>query len=861
MRFPGSRKTTSMTEEELDKLISSLELDENLRPSAEGIRALHILLTATKDLGSVSLRRLLETEMITIVIEKLLPILSNSTSPEVKGLVLDLLLQLSRGALRFLQSGGKVNFMVESVSVKVLQVINNGPHSLVESVPRIIRNMSLLGPAAIAAMVGGDKGVVKVLLERIRSRQEEPTPDVNDCVVALERFMLEECGRISFVQEGGIPILVKFLSRRCSKEARTFATRILAVFASEHNSPDDWFTVVWDLRMEVLPSLRDILESGGIDCKTAAADFLKIFVITGVGFLREMSSIQESTENGITEALQILTTATKNGAAQNLNDTQVLLQQECIEPLLSILSSESESTDEMDLPEVKKLALNLLLELTRGAWHSGMTKDFPVDRVSKEVLQVMESTQGSVESAPCIIRNMSLFGPAKRAAMMNGDRAVKVLLERISRCQAEEPSTDVNDSMVALERFMMEEPGRISFVREEGIQVLVRFLRKRCSKEAKRFATRILVILASERNNPLDWFTVVWNLRTEVLPSVRDILESGGDSDCKTAAAEFLQLFVVTGVGFLTEMSSIQESSDNGITQALQILTTATTKNWARQTLSDVQRLLLQKCIEPLLSILSSESKSTHEMELPEVKKLALNLLLELTRGACQSGMTAGFQVDRVSKEVLQVMESTEGSVESAPCIIRNMSLFGPDERAAMLSGDKGAVKVLLDRINRCQADQPSTDVNNSVVALERFMSEERSRISFVQEGGIPVLVRFFSKSCSEEAKRFATRILVQLASVPKPKDWFTRIWDDKSVRMNLLLTLRDILKSGEKGCKIQAMKLLELLIIHGPKHEVRSFIDDHGCYGALYALEQDPDQDCTSCARAVLKKFGKLSR
>ncbi|KAL2602990.1 hypothetical protein R1flu_017287 [Riccia fluitans] len=237
------------------------------------------------------------------------------------------------------------------------------------------------------------------------------------------------------------------------------------------------------------------------------------------------------------EVLKTLIAATED--SQSL---ELLLKEQCIEPLLSLLSESSVS-------DVEGLALDLLLKLSRGALTSGSSADFKVPLVSKCVLRIMDTSvdDNLVECAARIIRNISLFGPAERKIMCTGDRgAVNVLLRTIRTCQAEAPSNDVNFSIIALERFMLEDEGRKSFLQEEGIPRLVNFLGK-SRGQAKLFATRILVMLASE-HNPKEWFTKTWNLKEDLLLSLRENLESG-DTDCKIQATELLKCLILKGRG------------------------------------------------------------------------------------------------------------------------------------------------------------------------------------------------------------------------------------------------------------------------------------------------------------------------
>ncbi|KAL2651842.1 hypothetical protein R1flu_019970 [Riccia fluitans] len=551
----------------------------------------------------------------------------------------------------------------------------------------------------------------------------------------------------------------------------------------------------------------------------------------------------------VVRTLHSLITATKDPDSESL---QRLLQKPCnpfFDQILSILSS--------TLPDqevVKELALELLLQLSRGgALRSGLRANFPVKLVSKQVFLDISGNSDNrlVEKAVRIIRNISLFGPADRAAMLDGDeRAVNVLVSRIRRSQqveptVEEPTNDVNLSIVALEQFMLEDGGRIAFFQAGGIPVLVKFLCGSGSIEAKSYATKMLVQLTS--NNRHSWFSHIWDLRMGVLTGLKTILESG-EKMWKTEATKFLKLFVVTFV------------SDMLTSEALQVLRLTSEATTDMENIQLLQQLLLQEqFIEPLLSILLRNSISPEDTELVEVKERALHLLLMLSRVALKRlDLRANFMVERVSEQALGVISSSSDDrlVQKAVHIIRNISLFGPADRAKA----RRAISVLLARIDRCRAERPSDDVNDSVVALAKFMDEHEGRVSFFEARGIPVVVGYLDGKCSDEAVWFATTILV-LAS--KHRDWFKEIWE-RGIMMKLLVCLRDILGNTEreKKCKSQATELLRLLIHHGPKAEVCRLIVQNKCYRALQEqnLENDSDPKFTSSVKAVLEKCSKYS-
>ncbi|KAL3699994.1 hypothetical protein R1sor_018016 [Riccia sorocarpa] len=296
------------------------------------------------------------------------------------------------------------------------------------------------------------------------------------------------------------------------------------------------------------------------------------------------------------------------------------------------------------------------------------------------------------------------------------------------------------------------------------------------------------------------------------------------------------------------EAEANRSSNSSRGTEVLETLIAAT------EDLHNLELLLNERCIEPLLSLMSLARNSL----LTELEGLALDLLLKLSRAALTPRSGADFMVSRVSEQVLRVIgaASDDSLVERAARIIRNISLFGPHERAIMNAGDEGAVKILLRKISLCQAEVPTDDVNFSVIALERFMLEDEGRRSLLQEDGILYLIKFLSKSRGQ-AKLFATRILVMLASEHNPsKDWFSEMWKLKG---DLLLSMRESLESRDKDTKIQAAELLRCLILKGSGAEVCSSISDTGCHSKLRDLQTNPE--CAQSANAALEAYNKTRK
>ncbi|KAL3691093.1 hypothetical protein R1sor_004744 [Riccia sorocarpa] len=285
-----------------------------------------------------------------------------------------------------------------------------------------------------------------------------------------------------------------------------------------------------------------------------------------------------------------------------------------------------------------------------------------------------------------------------------------------------------------------------------------------------------------------------------------------------------------------------RSSNSSGGTEVLEALIAAT------EDPQSLELLLKQRCIEPLLSLMSLARNSL----LTELEGLALQLLLKLSRGALTSRSGVDFMVSRVSAQLLLVIgaASNHTLVERAARIIRNISLFGPHERALMNAGDRGAVKILLKKISLCRAAVPSDAVNFSVIALERFMLEDGGRRSLILEDGISFLIKFLVKSRGQ-ARLFATRILVMLASEHNSSDWFIDMWSTE-LRGVFVLSIRESLVFGDRDTKIQAVELLRCLIFNRRGAEVRSLISD--CHSELRDLQTDPE--CGRYATAALVAY-----
>ncbi|KAL3691094.1 hypothetical protein R1sor_004745 [Riccia sorocarpa] len=299
----------------------------------------------------------------------------------------------------------------------------------------------------------------------------------------------------------------------------------------------------------------------------------------------------------------------------------------------------------------------------------------------------------------------------------------------------------------------------------------------------------------------------------------------------------------------VTQTDEMNRSSNSSCgTEVLEALIAAT------EDPQSLELLLNEQCIEPLLSLMSLARNSL----LTELEGLALQLLLKLSRGALMSRSGADhFMVSRVSEHLVRVIGAASDDilVETAARIIRNISLFGPHERALMNAEDRGAVKILLRKIRLCQAEVPSDEVNVSVFALERFMLEDGGRRSLIKEDGISFLIKFLSKSRGQ-ARLFATRILVMLASEHSSNDWFIDMWKHRG---DLLISMRESLERGDRDTRIQAMELLRCLIRNCGGTEVCSYIMDTGCYFQLRDLQTDPE--CAQYANAVLATYNKTRK
>ncbi|KAL2651836.1 hypothetical protein R1flu_019964 [Riccia fluitans] len=307
---------------------------------------------------------------------------------------------------------------------------------------------------------------------------------------------------------------------------------------------------------------------------------------------------------GGTEALETLI-----AAIEDKENLQLLLKEQCIEPVLLVW--ERESTN----PEVERLALDFLLKLSRELayliWRrlqDRVRADFLVEKLSGMVLEVIEtsSVDSSVENAVGIIRNISFLGPGERKVMLSqGGHAggvVNVIVNRIRRGELETPSHEVNLSIIALEKFMDEKEGRESLLKAGGFTLLVKFLNNKCSNDAQFYAVKMLKMLVS-RLNQADVCPEISRCQNDLFLGLRDILDlrrrdqcRADETDlvnfppscCKAEAADLIKELIIKGPR-VEVCKSIRFNNTNHKLGDLQISGSKCAEN-ARQALAAFKR-------------------------------------------------------------------------------------------------------------------------------------------------------------------------------------------------------------------------------------------------------------------------------
>ncbi|BFI25702.1 hypothetical protein MPTK2_1g23540 [Marchantia polymorpha subsp. ruderalis] len=221
--------------------------------------------------------------------EDYMPLLVSTLSKASSGveeLVLEVLLKLSRQALRDKDPLLYSRFMLLSLPCQIFRVVHRESTSTEEAVDfavRIIRNISLFGHSARAVLLQEGEGVVKVLLERLRRHEDDVSSQiVQFAVVALERFMLEGKGRSSLIEAQGIPLLLRILFQPGTPgQAKGFLARILVMVAENDQCSKEVCSAIYEVP-HVVPGLKDILQNESrSDCKSQAAILLRYLIQDG----------------------------------------------------------------------------------------------------------------------------------------------------------------------------------------------------------------------------------------------------------------------------------------------------------------------------------------------------------------------------------------------------------------------------------------------------------------------------------------------------------------------------------------------------------------------------------------------------
>ncbi|KAG6553642.1 hypothetical protein Mapa_004556 [Marchantia paleacea] len=300
-------------------------------------------------------------------------------------------------------------------------------------------------------------------------------------------------------------------------------------------------------------ALYHVLTGADVDEKKVAASALVTLIRSDVESRRifvdvaRISCFKNLLREQVREAEQEDALELLNVAVDNLENAKILLKEDYMPLLVSILSNAS--------PEVEELVLQVLLKLSRQTLNDNdplLYSKFMLGNLPCQMFRVVHtdstSTEEAVQIAIRIIRNISLIDSSARAVLLQeGDGVVKVLLGRLRRHEADGSSQIVHFASVALERFMLEGKGRSSLIEAQGIPLLLRILfQVGTPGQAKGFVARILVMVAENDQSSKEVCSAIFDV-PDVVPGLKDILQNESRSDCKSQAAILLRYLIRDG--------------------------------------------------------------------------------------------------------------------------------------------------------------------------------------------------------------------------------------------------------------------------------------------------------------------------